>query len=155
MRLEGIPVGVDGWSLSAPKPSYWSHHQVRTLFKSYPELECLDTLVIKIEKFANRKLARWAGSLTTYPEYQFWRIESAWSQNKDTNAMKLEVSHLDLVKDSQNFNLAFTAIDDDQINEKDKRFLRTADGRHCCQIDMKRVFQITLWKDSGEARMPC
>jgi hypothetical protein len=148
MRLEGIPVGVDGWSCSAPKLSNWNHHHVRMLFENYPELECLATLVIKIEKFADRRIARWWNFCPVFPESLDWVINSAWSQNKDTDAMKYILSHLKLGKGSQIFAHAFTVIDDDNIDERDKRSLRTADGRYSCEINMKRVFQAILWKTS-------
>jgi hypothetical protein len=56
MRLEGILVGVDGWLSSVLKYSHWNHHQFRMLFENYPEFKCLATLVITIEKFADRRV---------------------------------------------------------------------------------------------------
>lgn len=145
IKLEGIPVGVDGWSCSAPKPSHWNHHQVRMLFENYPELECLATLVIRIEKFADRRIARATNLSPISPDFQDCLAENAWSQNKDTDAMKFGLRHLKLGSGSESFKRSFT-VDDYEIDEKDKRSLRTLDGRHCCEIDIKRVYKFTLWK---------
>lgn len=148
IRLEGIPVGVNGWSSSAPKPSRWNHHQVGMLFEHYPELECLSTLVIKIEKFADRRLARHANLNQSFPMSQDFVAESAWSQNSDTAAMMSRLGHLKLGKDSRRFKRVFTVADDHRIDENDRRSIRTADGRFYCQMNLKRTFTFTLWKTS-------
>jgi hypothetical protein len=154
IRLEGIPVGVNGWSSSAPKLSRWNHHQVGMLFEHYPELECLSTLVIKIEKFADRRLARHANLNQYFSMSQDFVAESAWSQNGDTAAMMSRLSHLKLGKDSRRFKRVFTVADDHQIDENDRRSIRTADGRFYCQMNMKRTFIFTLWKTSDREMDP-
>lgn len=155
IRLEGIPIGVDGWLGSAPIPSNWSHHQIRKLLQYYPELQRLDTLVIKIEKFGDRLLASGSYPILLSSTSQLRIIDWAWSQNKDTGLMRSEVRRLNLAEGWRNFNLGYTVFDD-QVDKKDRRCAKSRDGKHQCEINMKRIFQITLWKDTDfEAESSC
>jgi hypothetical protein len=133
IRLDGIPVGVDKW-LSSLKPSHWNHHRVGMLFEYYPELECLTTLVIKIEKFAQWGSARHA-QWHPYPYVlQDKHTTPASTQNRDTAAMMSKLNHLKLGTASGRFKRVFTVTDDPHESE----------GRSF----LKRIFTFTLWKTS-------
>lgn len=135
IRLDGTPVGIGNW-LSSPKLSRWNHHQVGMIFEYYPELECLTTLVIKIEKFA----AEWAvarhAQWYPYPYVlQDKYTTPAWTQNRDTAAMMSKLNHLKLWKASGRLKRVFTVTDVPQVDELNRTFL-------------KRIFTFTLWKTS-------
>ena len=147
MRLVGIPVGVDGWSHSLSNPSEWNGFQIEMLLENYRVLQGLHTLVIKVEKLADGILAHYSNLPSRFPISQLEIIKSVWSQNKDTVVMRSKVRNLTLAKGWRNFNLAYTVFDD-QLDEKDKRRFESTDGGPRCEIDIKRTFQITLWKDT-------
>ena len=140
IRMEGPP--VDGWYLSTSNFSYWSN--TRDLFKNYPELSCLSTLTIAIEKPAQRSRARCA---PLHDHIARHAINYAWDQDKDTRDFCFHMTTLKerILKD---FGITQYVFDDLEVDESYKRHLRSLDGKFECAVDMKRTFLITMWKQS-------